>query len=223
MRLKDSVNTAVLKIENSYKAYEWILKNEDSIEKDDNDYKRHFSQAQQVFSAVDILLRCFVIEKNIPVYKKNKKIFITEGTDEKVFNTNDLCRGILAYNKENPNKQWLTNVDFSCFIDENKKTRNSDEHLGIVSALQDLYRVYYNLNIICDALDVTMFSLSLKTNNKSFDYARFEGCMDEMCVDDRRYILLSDSMHNVEKALLETFLQIPWSVIFDFDGASSMG
>lgn len=221
--LKDSVNTAVLKIENSYKSYEWILRNKDSIEKDDEDYKRHFSEAQQVFSAVDVLLRCFLIEKKIPVYKKSKKIIITESTDEQEFKTAELCSGILTYNKENPDKQWLINVDFSCFMEENKKVRNLNEHLGVVSALQDLYRVYFNLNIICNALDVTSFSLNIKSNNSSFDYARFDGCMDKMCVDDRRYILLSDSMHNIEKTLLETFLQIPWSVIFDFDGASSMG
>lgn len=223
MKLKDSVDTAVLKMESSYKAYEWILKNEDSIKKDDDDYKRHFSEAQQVFSAVDVLLRCFVIEKNIPVYKNGKKFIITEETDEEIFNTYELCCGILLYNKENPDKQWLTSVDFSYFIGENKKARNLDEHLGIVSALQDLYRVYFNLNNICAALDVTVFSLNLKAKNKSFDYARFDGCMDEMCVEDRRYILLSDSLHNVEKSHLVTFLQIPWSVIFDFDGASSMG
>ena len=33
MILKDSVNAAVLKMKDSYKAYEWILKNKDSIEK----------------------------------------------------------------------------------------------------------------------------------------------------------------------------------------------
>lgn len=223
MILKDSVNTAISKMKNSYKAYEWILKNKDSIEKDDDDYKRYFSEAQQVFSAVDILLRCFVIEKKIPINKKGNKVIITERTDEEIFNTHELCCGILAYNKENPDKQWLTDVDFFCFTGENKKARNLDEHLGVVSTLQDLYRVYFNLNIICNALDVTMFSLNINANNSSFDYARFDSCMDEMCVDDRRYILLSDSMHNIERKFLATFLQIPWSVIFDFDGASSMG
>lgn len=223
LRLSDSVSTAVSKMINSYKAYEWILKNKDSIEINDDDYKKHFSEAQQIFSAVDILLRCFMIEKNIPVYKNGRKIFITEESDEKIYNTHEFCCGILAYNKENPDKQWLTDVDFSYFIGENKKARNLDEHLGIVSALQDLYRVFFNLNIICSALDVTTFSLNLIKNNSSFDYARFDGCMDGMCVDDRRYILLSDSVHNIEKTLLETFLQIPWSVIFDFDGSSSMG
>ena len=86
MILKDSVNAAVLKMKDSYKAYEWILKNKDSIEKEDDDYRRYFSEAQKVFSAVDILLRCFVIEKKIPVNKKGKKIIITEGTDEDGFN-----------------------------------------------------------------------------------------------------------------------------------------
>ena len=176
-----------------------------------------------MFSAVDILLRCFVIEKKIPVNKKGKKIIITEGTDEEGFTAYEFCCGVLAYNKENPDKQWLTDIDFTCFVRENKKPRNLDEHLGVISALQDLYRVYFNLNIICKALDVTTFSLHLKPGNNSFDYPRFHSCMDEMCVDDRRYILLSDSMHNIEKKLLTTFLQIPWSVIFDFDGASSMG
>lgn len=210
-------------MKNSYRAYEWILRNKDTIEKTDDDYKRYFSEAQQVFSAVDILLRCFVIEKKIPLDKRGKKIIITEEIDEEIFNTHELCCGILAYNKENPDKQWLTDVDFSCFTGENKKTRNLNEHLGVVSALQDLYRVYINLNIICNALDITMLTLNLKADNNSFDYARFDSCMDEMCVDDRRFILVSDSMHNIEKKLLATFLQIPWSVIFDFDGASSMG
>lgn len=223
MTLKESIKTAVVKIENSYKGYEWILKNKDSIKKDDDDYKKHFSEAQQVFSAVDILLRCFVIEKHIPVYKNGKIIFISEGSDGVQLKTKEMCCAILAYNKDNPDKQWLTDVDFSYFTGVNKEARNLDEHLGIVSALQDFYRIYHNLNIICDALSDTMFSLSLNVNFKTFDYARFEGCMDDMCVDDRRYILLSDSMHNVEKTLLETFLQIPWSVILDFDGASSMG
>ena len=116
MILKDSVYTAVSKMKNSYRAYEWILRNKDTIEKTDDDYKRYFSEAQQVFSAVDILLRCFVIEKKIPLDKRGKKIIITEEIDEEIFNTHELCCGILAYNKENPDKQWLTDVDFSCFL-----------------------------------------------------------------------------------------------------------
>lgn len=223
MILKDSVNTAVSKMKISYKAYEWILKNKDSIEINDDCYKKHFSEAQQVFSAVDVLLRCFIIEKKIPMYKNSKKVFITEETDEQIFSTHEFCCGILTYNLENPDKQWLTDVDFSYFVGENKKARNLDEHLGIVSTLQDLYRVYFNLNVICNALDITTFTLHLEQNDNLFDYARFNDCMDEMCVDDRRYILLSDSLHNIERSLLETFLQIPWAIIFDFDGASSMG
>lgn len=37
LTLKESIKTAVVKIENSYKGYEWILKNKDSIKKDDDD------------------------------------------------------------------------------------------------------------------------------------------------------------------------------------------
>lgn len=225
MTLGDSANTAIIKTKSSYKAYEWILKNIDSIEKTDEDYKRHFSEAQQVFSAVDILLRCFVIEKGIEIYDKREKdyITITEEKDNHSFNTNNYCCAILTYNEKNPDNQWLTDVDFSCFVGASKAVRNRDEHLGIIGALQDLYRVFFNLNKIFKALDCTEFSLNLTANRNSFDFSRFDACMDQMCVDDRRYILLADSLHNIEKEYLEVFLQIPWSVIFDFDGASSMG
>lgn len=73
MILKESIESAIMKINNSYKAYEWILKNRESISTDDHDYKKYFSTAQQVFSAVDILLRCFIIEKKIPIIINKKK------------------------------------------------------------------------------------------------------------------------------------------------------
>ncbi len=223
MVLRDSINTASIKMVNSYKAYEWMLKNKETIGEDDDDYKKHFFEAQQIFSVVDILLRCFIIEKHIPIYKEDKKIYITEETDGQICTTNQYCCGILAYNQDNPDKQWLTDVDFSCFVGDNKKIRNLNEHLGVMGVLQDLYQIYLNLNKVCNSLDDTEFKLNLKSNINRFDYARFDGCMDEMNVDDRRYILLADSLHNVERSHLEVFLQIPWSVIFDFDGASSMG
>lgn len=227
MILKESIKTAIQKTKSSYDAYEWILRNQTTVEESSEDYKSNFSTAQQVFSAVDILLRCFVIEKAIPVYRVTKTGFkpirITEQTDDQEFKTSELCRGILAYNQAFPEKQWLTDVDFSCFTEDNKKIRNMDEHLGITGVLHDLYRVYFNLNKIYRALDMTDYILVLDTRKNTFDYARFDGCMDGMEEDDRRFILLADSMHNVEKKHLEAFLQIPWSVILDFDGASEFG
>lgn len=223
MILGESVNTAIVKMKDSYNAYRWILANKNLAEKEIENYKSYFSEAQQIFSAVDILLRCFIIEKKIPIFRGNKEVFVTEETDNLFVTTTEFCCAILAYNKENPDKQWLKEVDFDYFIEDNKEPRNENEHLGITGELQDLYRVYYNLNMICKELDATEFSLSLEMNEERFDYAQFDACMDEMNVEDRRYILLADSMHNVNKEYLETFLQIPWSVIFDFDDASSMG
>lgn len=150
-------------------------------------------------------------------------MIVTEEMDNQLINTKELCSAILVYNSENVENMWLKDVDFSCFVEDSKNSRNLDEHLGITGALQDLYRVYFNLNKICRALTITDFTLNLKLNEKEFDYMRFDACMDAMQGDDRRYILLADAMHNVEKKYLEAFLQIPWSVILDFDGASDMG
>lgn len=171
MVLRDSINTASIKMVNSYKAYEWMLKNKETIGEDDDDYKKHFFEAQQIFSVVDILLRCFIIEKHIPIYKEDKKIYITEETDGQICTTNQYCCGILAYNQDNPDKQWLTDVDFSCFVGDNKKIRNLNEHLGVMGVLQDLYQIYLNLNKVCNSLDDTEFKLNLKSNINRFDYA----------------------------------------------------
>lgn len=223
MVLKESIDAAIIKMEKSYKSYEWLLRNPTSFKEDYHNYAEHFSDTQDIFSAIDILLRCFIIEKKIPMYAKNKQIIVTEQMDDYKFTTNDFCCGILAYNEKNCDSQWLTDVDFSCFIDDYKRPRNMDEHLGITGIVQDLYRIYHNVNKLCAAINATNYTLNINKTDNTFDYSRFDACMDEMDETDRRYILLADSMHNVNKELLETFLQIPWSIILDFDGASSMG
>lgn len=223
--LETRIKNAILKVKKSYEAYSWILANDiDNIDSDG--YVSHFSTVQELFSAVDILLRCFIIGKRIPVKPRGKKreIIVDETTDDIILETRAMCEAIVKYNRTNANDKYLTEVDFSYFIDASKKPRNMDEHLGKVCTLQDICRVYINLKKLCVAMDVEdPFGQSILEIGDSFDYTKFDACMNEMDETSRRFILIADSLHNVNQQQLKAFLQIPWSVIFDMDGTSDSG
>ena len=67
--LQDRIGNAVIKMKDAKEAYDRI----DIFDKESDDYKREYTIFQGVYSAIDILLGCFVEEKSIPVYKIDKE------------------------------------------------------------------------------------------------------------------------------------------------------
>jgi len=47
--------------------------------------------------------------------------------------------------------------------------------------------------------------------------------MDDMNADERKFILISDSLHDVSEEEITSFLRIPWSLIIDYDGTANYG
>lgn len=218
------IETAIIKLRSARDAYYRIVEMCSDNDKKNEFYINNFSTIQEkVYSAVDILLGCFIEEKGITLWKfdNSSKTYVPLIGDH--INTSDYCRAILFHNNNNPENQYLTNVDFNSIL-QDKNIRNIDEHKGIQKDLQDIYRVFLNLNYILSSLDsnINRANIILEDETNSFDFSRFDSCFGEN-PDDRRFILLADSIHNMEKNKLISFMRLPWSLILDFDGASDMG
>ena len=63
--LNESLNSAIEKMENAKKAYEWLKRNEETSNTQEQTEK--FDIFKEISTVPDILLRCFVIEKGIPL------------------------------------------------------------------------------------------------------------------------------------------------------------
>ncbi len=229
MILEESVKNAIIKLQESKKAYDWILQHRDEVNEGTDDYHKKFNVLQQTFSAVDILLRCILIEYHIPFWKKSgnnySACYIT-ATDEdvKIYAKDAVC-AIAYHNSQNPEDQVLPDVDFSSLIGDNKNVRNLDEHLGKAGTMHDMNRVFINLNKILSILEANVDKIQLQLNEwpDSFDFSRFDSCVHSFQTGARRYILITDSLHNIPKEQLLTFLSLPWSVLLDFDTTSAYG
>lgn len=239
--LQESLNSAIEKMENAKDAYEW-LKEQEKLEKnggtgDTREQTRQFDIFKEINTVPDILLRCFAIEKGITCYET---LYKREGNErEPQFNeievrnlgtktyAYDLCKSILYHNSQKPDQAYLQDVDFASFFDDSKEFRNLNTHTGVRGVLQDVYRIFVNLNKILSALDCNQerktVLLGEKPEREQFDFEKFRSCMDDMNTDERKFILISDSLHDIDREELSSFLRIPWSMIIDFDGTSEYG
>lgn len=236
--LQESLNSAIEKMENAKNAYEWLKKHEE-LERnvglgDTREQTKQFDIFKEINTVSDILLECFVIEKGIQCYcyyKKKEEDNQIEPVDVRnrkaTIYSYDLCKSILYHNSQNPDQTYLQDVDFASFFDDSKHFRNLNTHTGVRGVLQDVYRIFANLNKILSALDCNQerktVLLSEKPEREQFDFERFRFCMDDMNTDERKFILISDSLHDIDKEELSSFLRIPWSMIIDFDGTSKHG
>lgn len=229
MNLQESLNSAIQKMENAKEAYEWLKRNEK--ESDTKEQERQFVVFKEINTVPDILLRCFAYEKRIPCYecKYNKKEKEYYEIDVKNLGTltyaYKICGSILYYNSKHPQNAYLEDVDFAAFFDEKKNIRNLNTHVGVRGVLQDGFRIFKNLNKILLALDCNTErkTVSLSEEPGEFDFSKFYACMDDMNADERKFILIADSMHDVDRKEISSFLSIPWSMIIDYDGASNYG
>lgn len=230
MDLKESLNSAIEKMENAKKAYEWLKRNGDTS--DTGEHTRQFDIFKEINTVPDILLRCFALEKGIPCYKtyhgRNGE-FDVSSVDVRDLETKtyayNVCSSILYYNSLNPDKSYLEDVDFASFFEDSKEFRNLNTHVGVRGVLQDVYRVFTNLNKILLALDCNKERkiVTLSEEPGQFDFPKFYACMDDMNIDERKFILISDSLHDVNREELSSFLWIPWSMIIDYDGTANYG
>lgn len=233
--LNESLNSAIEKMENAKKAYEWLKRNEETSNTQEQTEK--FDIFKEISTVPDILLRCFVIEKGIPCYQippgrkdgstqVHPKEVAIQNLEAKAYAYN-LCRSILYYNAQNPDKTYLQDVDFTSFFDESKEVRNLNTHAGVRGVLQDAYRIFVNLNKILLSLDCNQEHKTVlpdeRPERERFDFERFRLCMENMNTDERIFVLISDSLHDIDREELSSFLSIPWSLIIDFDGTSNYG
>ena len=228
--LCERVKTAADKMENAYEAYKWLVNHESDID-NSKQYTEKFDIFKGLFSVADILLRCFIEEKGIICWKKigskedsQYHAVDVSHMDTKV-NLHELCSSILYHNVQKTGPKYLLDVDFACFFGTSKERRNLNEHIGVKGNLQDAYRLFVNLNKILLSLNCnkTRRCVHLFANKETFDFGRFDACMDGMNEDERSYILVADTLHNVESEYLNSFLGIPWSLIIDFDATSRYG
>jgi len=158
MDLLESFNSAIEKMENAKTAYEWLKRNEEIC--DTREQTRQFDVFKEINTVPDILLRCFAYEKRIPCYETSydrngqfsMSLIDVRDLKTKTYAYN-ICSSILYYNSQNPDKAYLKDVDFASFFDDSKEIRNLNTHVGVRGILQDVYRVYNNLNKILLALD----------------------------------------------------------------------
>ena len=231
MNLQESLKTAIDKMKNAKESYGWLKRNVDIS--DSAEHTRHFDIFKQVTGVSEILLRCFLVEKNIDCYKyrKDKKtgdvtISVVSPQDlDNTFVLHELCGALFYYNSQQPTIKFLEDVDFSCFFNDVKKERNLNEHAGVRGVLQNIFRQFVNLNKILLALDCNVHkeTVPLDEEDAHFDFTKFYECMDSMNDDERKYILITDSLHDVKHNELLSFLKIPWSLIIDFDGTTNYG
>ena len=230
MNLNESVNTAIEKMENAKCAYEWLKRNENTS--DTREQTRQFDIFKEINTVPDILLRCFVLEKGIncyePFYDENRN-FAPYQIDVQDLATktyaHKVCSSILYHNSIHPENAYLEDVDFASFFDDTKEFRNLNTHVGVRGVLQDVYRIFVNLNKILLALDCNTERkiVSLSEEPGQFDFPMFYASMDNMNADERKFIMITDSLHDVEKEELASFLSIPWSMIIDYDGTTYYG
>lgn len=217
MDLFESVNTAIEKMQNASHAYEWLRRNIHTS--DTQEQTKQFDLLKEINTVPDILFRCYVLEKNIHYPGGNVKLLSTDCYSK------SLMGAILVHNQLNPSNKYLTDVDFACFFDDSKTARNFNVHVGVRGVLYDVYRIFENLNKVLLDLEINQErrTVHVAKPDTVFDYPRFEACMDSWNVDERRYILITESLHDVNKTELAAFLSIPWSMIIDFDAASLYG
>jgi hypothetical protein len=226
--LRESLNTAIEKMMNARNAYEWLKRNKETS--DTQEQTAQFDLFKEVSTVPDILMRCFVIEKGITCYKKkndgitNEEVHDIQKLETAMYAYN-MCSSILFHNSQNPENTYLEDVDFASFFDDGKKVRNLNTHVGVRGVLQDGYRLFSNLNKILLALDCNTekITVPLSEESEQFDYPKFSACMDDMNPDERIFILITDSLHDADKEELASFLRIPWSLIIDYDGATNYG
>lgn len=229
--LQESLQSAIEKMENARSAYEWLKRNEGTS--DTREQTRQFDIFKEITTVPDILLRCFVLEKGITCYECNydktkEKYAIfpidVQDCDTKTY-AHKVCSSILYHNSEHPENAYLEDVDFASFFDDTKDIRNLNTHIGVRGVLQDVYRRFVNLNKILLALDCNTErkTVPLSEEPGQFDYPMFSACMDDMNADERKYIMITDSLHDIAKEELASFLRIPWSMIIDYDGTANYG
>ncbi len=222
--LSDRIHQAVLAMERAKNHYNNITRSYKSGDKNDDDYLNDYFEIQEnCFSAVDVILNCFVEEKKIPVYKIKDRNFKTclYGTD---LTTKELCSSILFYNSQKLiEEQYLRDVDFDCLI-KDKPNRNKIFHLGILKELQDICSFFRNLNKILLQIDAykEKKAIDIEEPNNDFEFQTFQAFIKDS-TQQRRFILIANSVHGINKEELEVFLRLPWSVIIDYDGASNLG
>lgn len=227
MNLQESLNSAIQKMENAKEAYEWLKRNEK--ESDTKEQERQFVVFKEINTVPDILLRCFALEKGIPCYeydRQEKEYYEVDVKDlATITYAHKICSSILYYNSKHPQNAYLEDVDFAAFFDEKKEIRNLNTHVGVRGVLQDVFRIFKNLNKILLALDCNTDrkTVSLSEEPGEFDFSKFYACMDDMNADERKFILITDSMHDADKEEISSFLNIPWSMIIDYDGSSNYG
>lgn len=231
MNLQESLQSALNKMKNAKEAYEWLKRNGDTS--DSREQTRQFDIFKEISTVPDILLRCFVFEKKIPCFeskfdKATKKYEFYEVDVQNlttVTYAHKVCSSILYYNALHPSMAYLEDVDFGSFFDDAKEIRNMNTHIGVPGALQDVYRIFKNLNKILLALDCNKDKeiVQLSEETGTFDFPQFYACMDDMNADERKFILITDSLHDINHDELASFLKIPWSLVIDFDGSTNYG
>lgn len=224
--LSERIHNAIVKMGDAKKAYNRIIELYSDRDRSNDYYIQNFYAIQSnIYSAIDILLGCFVEEKQIQLWKVSKVNGSREiePLDGNFKSTKDYCHAILYHNYINPENQYLTDVDFEC-ITVDKNVRNQDEHLGIQKDLQDVYRIFLNLNKILLQLGANEKKITVRLEDEPelFDFAIFDSYVNQ-AVEEKRFILLTESLHNIDKEQLSSFLRLPWALIIDFDGSTELG
>lgn len=178
-------------------------------------------------SAIDIALRAYCIIKRIPVLTSRGYSVITAsdtGDRIQVF-AGDFCAAIVNFNASAESEdRLLTDVALGEFV-EDRRDMNQPKHVGIVTGLKRVYRRYNNLvKVLNDIGSIIDTQIQTITDREStFDFERFDAWMKQFDFSQRRFALIAKSMQDIPVEQLACFLQIPWSVIIDFDGASAFG
>lgn len=223
-KLKNNIVTAIEDMKEAKEAYLQLTEVYYDSDSSDRVYTKLFSQVMNnIHSITDTLLNVFVEEKQI----KKEVIDSRTGRTREVSdpNTMQLCEMIVKHNIENVDNQYLTDVDFFVLCD--KADGNEKVHNGIIKDMQDMYRLFLNYNRILLALDCNeeKETVEIESDIEKFDFQVFQAYfdLDEEEAEDRRFILVVDSLHDVNKQHLSTFLQLPWSAVIDLDGITEIG
>ncbi|NNJ32630.1 hypothetical protein [Lacrimispora defluvii] len=180
---------------------------------------------------IDSALRNFCIEKCIPVWfgseKKFRNIDDSEAGDNLRALCNDFCNSIAIYNSSQIDleKCVLTDValDILC---EDRQDMNKAKHLSIITTLQNLRRRYNNISkVIRMTKPKEIYNIPIlpEIEYQSFDFQHFKAWMRDFDSSQRRYVLITKAMQDIPIENLEALFRIPFSLIIDFDGMSSIG